>query len=71
MKIEIEIDDEDAALIEEFLSRNQTPEGTTHGVLDIRGLARMLLEDVAIAEVRPGSWEGANMITVLQAHGYS
>ncbi len=70
MKLQIEIADEDAALIEEFLARNQASEGNSHGPLDIKRLAEMLLEDVALAERRPGSWEGANMTAALQAHGY-
>lgn len=31
----------------------------------------MLMQDVAYAVRRPGSWEGANMIQVLMSHGYS
>ena len=29
-----------------------------------------LKEDVVLAAQRPGSWEGANMLHVLQAHGF-
>jgi hypothetical protein len=36
----------------------------------LKRLATMRLEDVALAVRRPGSWEGANMITLLQAHEY-
>lgn len=70
MKVEIEITDEDAALIEEFLTDNQTGEFNSHGPLDMATLAGMLMEDVALAVRRPGSWEGSNMIQVLTSHGY-
>lgn len=70
MKIEIEITDDDAALIEEFLIDNQVDEGNSHGPLDMIVLAGMLMEDVALAVRRPGSWEGFNMIRVLESHGY-
>lgn len=70
MKIEIEISDQDAALIEEFLDENQSETGNSHGPLDMIVLAEMLLQDVALAVRRPGSWEGANMSHVLYCHGY-
>jgi hypothetical protein len=41
-----------------------------HGRLDLVKPAALLLEDAALAQRRPGSWEGANMATVLEAHGY-
>lgn len=71
MKIEIEISDKEAASIERLLKKIQTDEYTTHGRLDIKVVARMLMEDVALAASRPGSWEGANMRQVLTSHGYS
>jgi hypothetical protein len=71
MKIEIEVSEENAALIEEFMDDNQSEEGNSHGPLDMIVLAEMLLEDVALAVRRPGSWEGSNMINVLNSHGYS
>jgi hypothetical protein len=70
MKIEIEISDQDAALIEEFLNENQGSEFNSHGPLDMTVLAGMLMQDVALAVRRPGSWEGSNMIQVLVCHGY-
>src|ERR1039457_35490 len=48
MKIEIDIPDEDAALIEEFILDNQSDEGNSHGPLDMIVLAGMLMEDVAL-----------------------
>jgi hypothetical protein len=43
----------------------------SHGALTLDTLVTMLLGDVALASRRPGSWEGANMLTVLAAHGYT
>jgi len=70
MKLRIEIRDEDAALIRELLDLVNTSDFNSHGPLDLKRLAEMLLEDVALAARRPGSWEGANMCQVLQSHGY-
>lgn len=33
-------------------------------------LTSILKEDVVLAVDRPGSWEGSNMLTVLQSHGF-
>ncbi len=33
-------------------------------------LLAILKEDVVYAVERPGSWEGANMLEVLQSHGF-
>ena len=71
MRIEVEITDEDAALIEEFMDDNQSEECCSHGPLDMIVLAEMLLHDVALVVRRPGSWEGANMSVVLASHGYT
>ncbi len=71
MKIEIEITREEAEMIEEFITGNRTGEFNSHGPLDMTVLARMLMEDVALAVRRPGSWEGSNMIQVLTSHGYT
>lgn len=35
-----------------------------------RELIDILKADVVYAAVRPGSWEGANMLTVLLSHGF-
>ena len=72
MKLTIEIREDDAELIREFLelTKDLEPGHCSHGPLTMKRLAAMLLEDVALAVRRPGSWEGANMLTVLQAHGY-
>ena len=72
MKLTIEIRDEDAALIRELLelTKDMDQGRCSHGPLTMKRLASILLEDVALAMRRPGSWEGANMLRVLQAHGY-
>jgi hypothetical protein len=68
MKIVIEISAADAADINRVirLANNNYPNANTHGTLGYETLTRMLLEDVAMAVRRPGSWEGANMAS----HGY-
>ena len=72
MRLTIEIRDEDAALIRELLELTQELDAgrCSHGPLNMKKLAVMLLEDVALAVRRPGSWEGANMLQVLRSHGY-
>lgn len=70
MKLRIEIRDEDAASIRELLEAVNRSDFNSHGQLTIQRLAEMLLEDVALAVRRPGSWEGANMWQVLHSHGY-
>jgi len=67
MKMQIEISDEDAALIERFLAT--TSEGT-HGPLTIAKLIEMLMEDVALMLSRPGCWEAQGMWAHLSSHGY-
>ena len=74
MKIEIEISDEDGALLREALARAENPSETggfnSHGDLTLEGLGAMLLEDAVLAVRRPGSWEGAHMRNLIRAHGY-
>jgi hypothetical protein len=70
MKLRIEISDENAALIAALLELMNQSAFNSHGPLDLKLLAQMLLEDVALAARRPGSWEGANMLQVLRSHGY-
>ncbi|CAH1696602.1 hypothetical protein CHELA1G11_40163 [Hyphomicrobiales bacterium] len=74
-RIEIEISEAEAALLEQLAARcseiNKEREGaTSHGELTVEGLITMLTEDAATVIRRPGSWEGSNMHTVLTAHGY-
>ena len=69
MKVTIEIPEEDAELIRELLV-NSRSDFCSHGVLTMKRLAEMLMQDCALAVSRPGSWEGSNMIQVLGSHGY-
>lgn len=70
MKITVTIPDSDANLIRQFLAATKGVTTTTHGQLDMPKLTALLLEDVALMVRRPGSWEGSNMATVMQSHGY-
>lgn len=62
-----------AAAVYAFLESTHTDArgACSHGALDLEKLVRMLLQDVALAVHRPGSWEGANMRQVLASHGYT
>jgi hypothetical protein len=72
VKLKIEISDDDAMHIGKLIERTQLYGGSnSHGPLTMRLLAEMLMQDVALAVRRPGSWEGANMAHVLESHGYS
>ncbi len=42
----------------------------TDDPVDAKDLIEILKEDVIYALVRPGSWEGANMLQVLFCHGF-
>ena len=48
--------------------------GLTHPITEKlvtpRELIEILKEDVVYAVTRPGSWEGSNMLMVLQSHGF-
>jgi hypothetical protein len=75
MKLSIEISDSDAADIRVLLDQGLHGDGThgthnSHGTLTLEVLAQMLLQDVALAHRRPGSWEGAGMLNILSSHGY-
>ena len=70
MKIEFEVSEEDAALVETFFRSTTESRFNSHGPLNLPRLAMMLLEDVALMVRRPGSWEGSNMAQVLGSHGY-
>lgn len=66
----LQLDDGDWKLIEDFCRRTKGNEDCSQGELTVTKLTNMLLQDVAYAIRRPGSWEGANMIQVLRSHGY-
>ncbi len=74
-RIQIDISAETARSIAELAERCTTADqeragATTHGPLTAKSLLEMLAEDAALVITRPGSWEGANMATVLESHGY-
>ena len=74
-RIQIKIHDQTAADLAELvrqLNANAGPEPyyNSHGLLTVKKLAAMLLEDAGMVISRPGSWEGANMADVLSGHGY-
>jgi len=59
------------AVVESCNRADESHKGaTTHGRLDVPRLLRMLAEDAAMTNSRPGSWEGANLQQVLDSHGY-
>ncbi len=74
IRLEFEIDDSDWRYIKAVIDGSDWAEKTggicSHGTLDLHGLVRMLLTDVALSVRRPGSWEGSNMLQVLTSHGY-
>ena len=74
-QITIEIDDETAKNLDKLAERctqaQENSEGSTsHGKLTVPDLLTMLAQDAGMVISRPGSWEGANMDTVFQGHGY-
>ena len=68
MKIEVEVDDEIAMLLSRLVER--TTRFDKRSTLTVPGLARMLLEDAALAIHRPGSWEGSKVADLLRSQGY-
>lgn len=70
VKVEVELSEEQMKQINAVLLDSEREKFCSHGKLDINSLVGMLLEDVALVIGRPGSWEGANMLTVLSSHGY-
>lgn len=66
----VELSDEDLELVAHIINTSNA-DGNSHGKLTLDRVAQMLMEDVALALRRPGSWEGSNMLTVLRAHGYT
>jgi|SoiMethySBSTD1v2_1073268.scaffolds.fasta_scaffold1655113_1 hypothetical protein len=72
IEIEIEIDGDTVMNVNRFLDmQDKESKSNTHGPLNVAGLARMLLEDVALTVKRPGSWEGTKMADLLASHGYA
>ena len=73
MKIAVNIREADAVHVMAFVDGTalHADRPTSHGQLTLESLAAMLLEDVALAVRRPGSWEGSKMGALLEAHGYT
>jgi hypothetical protein len=72
VRISVDVPQEDAELLALFLEHcnPEMIQHCTHGPLSVERLIVLLLEDVALAVRRPGSWEGAHMSELLAAHGY-
>jgi hypothetical protein len=70
MKLELELPDDVAMRVNMLIARSCASDANTHGPLDLKTLARLLLEDVALAVHRPVSREGAKMTELLESHGY-
>ena len=54
-----------AALVR-YIGRLRGPYGERYSPRD---MVEILVEDLKLADERPGSWEGANMRQVLDGHG--
>nr|WP_321266055.1 hypothetical protein [Alcaligenes faecalis] len=71
----IEVDNDTASALHELVDRctfahKHNGGYSSHGVLDVPSLLKMLADDAAMVITRPGSWEGANLAQVLSSHGY-
>ena len=49
-----------------YIGRLRGPNGECYSPRD---MVEILVEDLKLADERPGSWEGANMRQVLESHG--
>jgi hypothetical protein len=70
LQITIDIPDDTAQLIEEYLAYYGKSECSSHGPLTLQRLMTMLVEDLELSITKNGSWQGSNMQSVLRAHGY-
>jgi hypothetical protein len=66
----ITLNPEQEMTLQHLLAACNRSECSSHGSLTSTKLTQMLLEDASLIITRPGSWEGANMMQVLQSHGY-
>ncbi len=48
----------------------QLTDPVTKKPITAKELTTILKEDVVLSVTRPGSWEGANMLQVLDSHGF-
>ena len=71
VKLELKFSQEDFECLQRFIELTKLSTSNQFAEeLTLESLTQMLLQDVVYAMRRPGSWEGANMIQVLQSHGY-
>lgn len=75
MKLTIDIPDETAARIEEWLPAmaRSDPDGVRGEPppLTLKSLAELLMEGADLSICRPGHYAGARMAEFLEHHGYS
>ncbi len=55
---------------EEAVRKLELRHPLTKESINANELLTILKEDVIYAVDRPGSWEGSNMLTVLESHGF-
>jgi len=66
--LSIDYSAEDAAEIAKLLEKMKDPR--TGEPVTLNDVLETLVEDLALASWRPGSWEGHNMTQVLVSHGW-
>ena len=54
------------AAVVRYIGRLRGPFGERYSLQDT---IELLIDDLKLADERPGSWEGANMRQVLESHG--
>ena len=54
------------ATLVRYIGRLHGPHGERYSPRD---MVEILVDDLKLADERPGSWEGANMRQVLECHG--
>ena len=54
------------ATVVRYIGRLRGPFGERYS---LQGTIELLIDDLKLADERPGSWEGANMRQVLESHG--
>lgn len=66
----VEIPEAYAQALEGWLRHTSDDGHGSHGAINLRELAELLLEDAALVTLRPGSWEADVMHKLLISHGY-
>jgi hypothetical protein len=54
------------AVVVRYIGRLRGPFGERYSPQDV---VELLVADLVLADERPGSWEGANILRVLEGHG--